>query len=519
VTESKPVDLGGDLDAAALARVAHGRARADVSADARARMRPSETALDAHVAEGRRIYGVTTGYGPLAGYRVAPEDSAQLQRGLIDHLASGVGPPLPREAVRAMMAARVSSLARGWSGVRAGVADQLTAMLNADVVPEVPEAGTVGASGDLTPLAHTALAAIGEGRVLGGANAADALAAAGVEPLTLMRKDGLALVNGTAAMTGIAALNTAEMANAVDTALRLTVLHAEVLGGRRDAFDPRLGAARPHAGQQRALDRLNALMADSGRLHAAEPVPPRLSDVGDGEAAHQDAYTIRCAPQEFGAALDALDHHERVVTSELHSATDNPLIDPETGHVLHGGNFYGQHIAYASDMLASVAVKMAAHAERALARLTDTTRNGSLPPFLAGGAPGLNSGFMGAQVSATALLAEMRTHAVPAAIQTIPTNGDNQDVVTMGTIASRTARDQVNRLWRVLAIHALALTQAFELQGGFAPGGGFAASSHTLAVAVRERSDFLGRDRPLSDEIADVAAWLAGGGDSHGSAW
>jgi len=512
VSSQPIVDLGGAVDPAALAAVAHGQARAHLGEAARAHMGRSEAALDGHLSEGRRIYGVTTGYGPLAGYRIAPAQSARLQRGLIDHLASGVGPPLPREAVRAMMAARVSSLARGWSGVRPDVADHLVAMLNADVVPEVPEAGTVGASGDLTPLAHAALAAIGEGRVLGGASAADALAAAGLDPLRLERKDGLALVNGTAAMTGIAALNAADMANAVEAAMRLTVIYAEVLGGRRDAFDPRFDAARPHDGQRRALDRLNALMAGSHRLHPAEPVPPHLDDIAPEETAHQDAYTIRCAPQEFGAALDALAHHDAVVTTELQSATDNPLIDPETGEVLHGGNFYGQHVAYASDMLASVAVKLAAHAERALARLTDTTRNGDLPPFLAGGDTGLNSGFMGAQVSATALVAEMRTKATPAAIQTIPTNADNQDVVTMGTIAARNARDQVNRLWRVLAIHALALTQAVELRGGFQDGGGFSPASRALAAGVRERSGFLCDDRPLSPEIADVADWLARGG-------
>lgn len=479
---------------------------------ARARIAAASTALDRRVDERRRIYGVTTGYGPLASSYVGPENAEALQRNLIYHLASGVGPPLPRRDVRAIMATRLSSLALGWSGVRMAVVDQLLAMLNADLIPVVPEAGTVGASGDLTPLSHIALAMLGEGELLDAEErptpAAPVLARCGIAPMQPGRKDALALVNGTAAMTGIAALNAAAMARAVETAMRLTVLYAEALGGRLDPYDPRFGQARPHPGQIAAHDSLNAIATGSRRLRPPEPLPPVLPE-GDGvlqdQELPQDAYTLRCAPQEFGAALDVLDFHARVVETELNSATDNPLIDAATGEVLQGGNFYGQHVAYASDALASVAIKLAAHAERALARLTDTLRNGDLPPFLQGRQTGLNSGFMGAQVTATALVAEMRSKAVPAAIQTIPTNADNQDVVTMGTIAARNARDQVTRLWQVLAIHALALTQAHDLRGGE----GFAPATREVAALVRRHSPFLDTDRPLSGDIARVATALS----------
>jgi tyrosine ammonia-lyase len=534
----RAVDLGAALTPRALHAVAVGRAPATVGAAARARMAASSAALARCVEERRLIYGVTTGYGPLARHHVDPAHAPALQRNLLYHLASGVGRPLAVAHARAVMAARAASLARGFSGVGAAVHALLVACLNRGVVPVIPEQGTVGASGDLTPLAHVALVLIGEGQAWvvadGDGDAAlgtpmsgaDALAAVGLAPVTLGHKEGLALVNGTSAMTGIAAVNAERARRAAALMARLAVLHAEVFGGHLEAWDARFGVARPHPGQRAAHATLARLAAGSARLVAAVQPPPHLAPM-DADGLHsepeppQDPYTIRCVPQELGAILDVLAFHARIVETELNSATDNPLVfadadDPAAPPaVLHGGNFYGQHVAFASDALSTAVVKLAAWSERALARLTNPAYNKGLPAFLHAGPPGLSSGFMGAQVTASALVAEMRTLAVPASIQTIPTNNDNQDVVTMGTIAARKASVQLDQAWHVLAIQALALAQAAALRAGDVAAddaalarAGFAPASRALVAAVRAVAPPLAADRPLSGEIQALAAAL-----------
>jgi len=459
--------------------------------------------LEELVAARRLIYGVTTGYGPLAGRYVDPGRSAELQRNLIYHLASGTGDPLPRRTVRAIMLIRLATLTRGHSAVRPESLQCLVDWLNADLVPVVPERGTVGASGDLTPLAHIALALMGEGEVDDGGTrrpAGEALAVRGWEPWEPAAKDGLALVNGTAAMTGIAALNAAGARRAVELAQRLTVAAAEVHGARLEAWQPELGELRPHPGQQNAHARLNELATGSRRLVAAGPawLPEELDGVGEAADIPQDPYTLRCAPQLFGAVLDALEWHDTTVAREVGAVTDNPVFLPEADAVIHGGNFYGQHIAFAADAQVNALVKTAVHAERTLARLTDERRNDGLPPFLQGNRTGLNSGFMGAQVTASALVAELRTQAHPASIQSVPTNADNQDVVTMGTIAARKAATVLGQLEELLAIHALALTQAVDLRGE----DGFSPATRGLREAVRATAAFLKDDRPLHPAIA-----------------
>jgi tyrosine ammonia-lyase len=302
---------------------------------------------------------------------------------------------------------------------------------------------------------------------------------------------------------------------------RLAVLHAEVMGGHLEAWDARFGAARPHPGQRAAHARLLALAAGSSRLTPGVQPPPRLDPRSEATGLYtapeppQDPYTVRCVPQELGAALDVLAFHAGVVEAELNSATDNPLVfapdgPDDPGAVLHGGNFYGQHVAFASDALATAVIKLAAWSERALARLCNPAYNRGLPAFLHGGPPGLSSGFMGAQVTASALVAEMRTRAVPASIQTVPTNNDNQDVVTLGTVAARKAAELLDMAWQVLAVHALALAQGAELRagGGGLAAAGFAPASRALAGAVRAVSAPLRADRPLGDEIAALAAAL-----------
>ncbi len=513
-----PIDLGSDtLDLDAVWTVAHRHGPVCVGPAARARMADANHCLARMVAERRRIYGVTTGYGPLACHYVLPEHAAELQRNLLYHLASGVGRPLSGPQTRAVMAARASSLARGFSAIEAETFDLLLACLNQDVLPVVPEMGTVGASGDLTPLAHIALVLVGEGEaVVAGQRmpGAAALAAAGLRPVSLGLKDGLALVNGTSAMTGISCLNGVGTRRAAAFGLRLGLLYAEILGAPAEAFDARLGIARPHPGQQ-AVHRFLARLAHGGtRLGAVVQPPPRLEAEGEaqdgvlvGRALPQAPYTARCLPQVFGAVWDLIDFHDRVVATELNSATDNPLVFAEDDAVLHGGNFYGQHAAFAADTLQLAIGKLALHAERSLARLCDPLLNNGLPPFLQSGPVGRNSGFMGAQVTASALVAELRAKAGLASIQSIPTNNNNQDVVTMGTIAARKAAELLDLAWHVLAIHAMALAQACEMQGG-RDATGFAPESRRLCAWVRVRVPFLDRDRPLSSEITALAACL-----------
>lgn len=505
-----PVDLGAAVGLTDIWSVAVEQKPVTIGPEACARMRLSADFLAHMAAERRRIYGVTTGYGPLAQHYVAPELSGALQLGLIHHLASGVGVPLSPSATRAVMAARLACLARGHSGIGPGPVGLMVACLNEHILPVIPEMGTVGASGDLTPLAHVALALVGDGPVRWGGEqmrATEAFAAVGLAPVTLGIKEGLALVNGTSAMTGIAALNGTAARRAAHMALAVAAAAAEFLGAHGQAYDPRFGAVRPHPGQIEAHAILERLLEGGRRLRADPDQPPVLDErtADDGVMAHraqpQDPYTLRCLPQIFGAVLDVLDFHDRIIATELVSVTDNPIIFADEEAILHGGNFYGQHVAFASDALAPAVIKIAIHAERMLARLCDPAANGGLPAFLAGGRPGLSSGLMGAQVTASALVAEMRTLAIPASIQSIPTNGNNQDVVTLGTIAARRTHRLIELLWHVLAIHAIGVAQAVDLSDGE----GFSPAAHGLVARVRARSPMLQDDRPLGPEISELA--------------
>ncbi len=289
----------------------------------------------------------------------------------------------------------------------------------------------------------------------------------------------------------------------------LGLLYAELLGGRAEAFQVPIGAARPHPGQLRAHDWLTALSSDSRRLQGTAAPAARLAEEPGRVAADrplpQDPYSIRCLPQALGAVLDSIAFHNQNVARELSAASDNPLLFPETEQVLHGGNFFGQHLAFAADGLNNALVQLAVHSERRIARITDPVRNGDLPAFLHPQEPGLHSGFMGAQVTASALVAEMRTEAHPASIQSVPTNADNQDIVPMSTLAARRAATNLGHLQRILAIEALILTQGYELAGG----DGFAAASCSTAAWVREIAPPLEADRPLAEEITHVAEALA----------
>jgi tyrosine ammonia-lyase len=509
-----------------FAAAVRGRCRIGIGPLTKLRVARSEANMQACIARDAVVYGITTGFGPLANRLIPKAHICELQRNLIYHLASGVGAPLAYAEARGLMLARLISMTRGYSGASPALVGLMARCLEAGLAPVVPEKGTVGASGDLTPSAHMALALMGEGAFLNEdgerLEGPAGLERHGLTPYTLESRDGLALVNGTSAMTAIAGLNATDASRAVDWAVALSALHAEVMGGRTEAWHPTFAVARPHPGQQEATRRLNRRIVGSSRLDhsslAARTLPSDTS-IRTEKLPTQDPYTIRCVPQIIGAVLDVLEFQHRIVETELNSVTDNPLFEDDAPHALHGGNFYGQHVAFASDALMSAIIKLAILAERQIARVTDETLSKGLPPFLQPNATGLHSGFMGAQVTASALLAEMRTRAIPASIQSISTNGNNQDVVSMGTIAARNVRDVMADVFHVLAIQALALTQAQELRGQQKPKQGSSAAFSPAAIAVagqiRTISPALQQDRPLARDIELVAQLLRNDAPHH----
>jgi tyrosine ammonia-lyase len=472
-----------------------------VSSDGWSSIEQSHAFMQREAKKGRRIYGVTTGFGPLADHYLHPDDAAELQRNLVYHLATGVGEPFTTHETRAIMLARLASLARGYSAVDPAAVTLLTDCLNCGLVPIVPSLGTVGASGDLTPLAHVALALMGEAPFWEGD-----LESAGLQPLEPSARECLGLVNGTSAMTGLAALSGAEAERALDAALSIAAANAEVFRANRSAFHPLLGGVRPHVGQIAVLERLQALFEGARRLNdtpAQVDLDALRAGPSGGNVLAQDPYSIRCVPQLLGAIADQVTAHNETVQVEFNSVTDNPLFDGDSETIVHGGNFMGQHVSFASDALNNALIQLAVHAERVIARLVDNRRNGDLPPFLHGGRAGLHSGFMGAQVTASALVAQLRTHSHPASIQSISTNADNQDVVSMGTIAALRVRQTLDRVFEVLAIEAMVVAQAMDLSGD-----GFSPAARRLAARVRHVSPALEGDRPLSGEIARVAQML-----------
>lgn len=459
------------------------------------------------IKEARHIYGITTGFGPLANRLISPSEGQTLQQNLVHHLATGLGPPLSWDAARAVCLDRLVTITRGKSGASRATIQGLLAVLKSSLAPLLPERGTVGASGDLTPLAHLVLALQGrgsfidrQGAVLSGAAPLERL---GLRPLTLANRDALALVNGTSAMTGLAIINAGRARRLIDWSLCLSAALLEVLKGRAEAWSPVLSAVRAHPGQAYATAELGARIAGSSRIIKTPLSGRKLAPCAfqTEPVAGQDAYSLRCVPQVTGAVLDALQWHDQVVTTELNSVTDNPIFDH--GSVVHGGNFMGQHIALVSDSLSAALVVLAGLAERQIARLTDEKLNCGLPPFLQQGPAGLNSGFMGAQVTATATLAEMRQRG-GASIHSISTNGANQDVVSMGTIAARTAAWQLNRIAEILAIEALCVAQAIDITGC----DGYSAKASRMYQAIRGISQAVLTDRPLSSDIQVVAAHL-----------
>lgn len=494
-----------NLKISEAASVAEGRRGVALSACVHTNIVAAHQRMLKCIDDGRHIYGVTTGFGPLADRSISPNDLALLQTNLIHHLSTGVEPMFDWATARSIIVARLVSISRGVSGASPEAVDVLLNVLSSGLAPLIPSRGTVGASGDLTPLAHVALSLQGKAGFLTESGeripAGEAFSRMGRAPIALLARDGLALVNGTSAMTGVAVLNADRATRMAAWTIALTAALGEVLAVRTEAWDPAFADVRPHPGQVRATRALNDALrtgrrADARRLAVDGMASPHRSP--------QDAYTLRCAPQVIGAALDALEWHRVVVTRELNAASDNPIFPDGAVPALHGGNFMGSHIALASDTCSAAILSLASLAERQIARVTDERLNEGLPAFLTGGPPGLTSGLMGAQVTATALLAEMRTRAVPASSQSISTNGANQDVVSMGTIAARQAAQHLSDLAHILAILALAVSQAMHLTGEEA----YSDQAKRIAEAVRRHAPPLEEDRPLAAEIAALADML-----------
>jgi histidine ammonia-lyase len=484
-----PIQLDGrSLTIADVVAVARHGTPVAIASGALEGIRTSRRAVEDALARGDTIYGVNTGFGKLAHVRIPSDRIRALQLNLIRSHASGVGDPLPADAVRAMMLLRANVLVRGTSGVRPALPELLVAMLNQGVHPRVPSQGSVGASGDLAPLAHLALAMVGEGED------GQALRKLGLEPIALEAKEGLAFVNGTQAQTGMAALLAHDAWVLWRTAHAAAAMSLEAVRGTPDPFDARIHDARPHPHQRRSAALLRDLLANSEIRESHREDDPRV----------QDAYSLRCTPQVLGAVGEALAFAERLVTVELNAATDNPLVFGQD--MVSGGNFHGQPIALALDVLGIGLATLGGLAERRLERIVNPDLSSGLPAFLAR-EPGVESGFMTPQIAAAALVADCRVLATPASVQSVPTEGNQEDVVPMGMSAAWKAERILANAARIVAIELLAAAQGLEFLRPLRPGRGVARTH----AAVRRDVPALEGDRPFTADIERVAVGIREG--------
>jgi histidine ammonia-lyase len=487
---------GESLTLEQVTAVAAGREPVSLSPQAVEKMLRSRDVVERLAAGQSPVYGVNTGVGSLADVRIPPEDLEQLQRNVVRSHCCGVGEPLGIEEVRAMMLIRANVLAKGYSGIRPVVAERLCDLLNRNVTPVVPSRGSVGASGDLAPLAHIAAVLMGEGEAdfegerLPGR---EALRRAGIDPLALASKEGVSLVNGTQGMLAIGCLELAAAEVLADTADVVCAMTTDAQRGTPRAFDARIQRLRPHPGQLRSAENLVRLFEGS---------EIRLSHLGCGRV--QDAYSLRCAPQVHGAVRDTIAEARRVFGIELNAATDNPLVIGE--EILSGGNFHGEPLALALDYVAIALTALSGISERRTDRLVNPALNEGLPPFLAA-RPGLESGFMMAQVTAAALVAENRVLASPASAGSITTSGNREDFVSMGMTSALKLKQVVENTRTVLAIEALAAVRALDFLRPLRS----SAALEQVADGLRAICGSEPGDRALSGEIAEAAQRIAEG--------
>ncbi|MFI8200529.1 tyrosine 2,3-aminomutase [Streptomyces sp. NPDC085942] len=515
-TEIVPVSIDGEtLTVDAVRRVAEERAAVDVPAESIAKAQKSREIFEGIAEQNIPIYGVTTGYGEMIYMQVDKSKEVELQTNLVRSHSAGVGPLFAEDEARAIVAARLNTLAKGHSAVRPVILERLAQYLNEGITPAIPEIGSLGASGDLAPLSHVASTLIGEGYVLRDGQpvkTAQVLTERGIEPLELRFKEGLALINGTSGMTGLGSL---VVGRALEQAQQAEIVTALLIEAVRGSTSPFLAEghdiARPHEGQIDTAANMRALMRGSGLTVEHADLRRELQkdkeagkDVQRSEIYLQKAYSLRAIPQVVGAVRDTLYHARHKLHIELNSANDNPLFF-EGKEIFHGANFHGQPIAFAMDFVTIALTQLGVLAERQINRVLNRHLSYGLPEFLVSGDPGLHSGFAGAQYPATALVAENRTIG-PASTQSVPSNGDNQDVVSMGLIAARNARRVLSNNNKILAVEYLAAAQAVDISGRF---DGLSPAAKATYEAVRALVPTLGVDRYMADDIELVADALS----------
>ncbi|MGZ4446472.1 MAG: histidine ammonia-lyase [Nocardioides sp.] len=502
-TDRTPVLVGvGPVSLDDVVSVARDGAPVELTGEALDALASARAVVEELAAAATPAYGISTGFGALATRHIPTDMRAQLQRSLVRSHAAGSGPEVEREVTRGLMLLRLSTLATGHTGVRPGTARLLADLLTHGITPVVREYGSLGCSGDLAPLSHCALALMGEGEVRDAAGtlmpAAEALAAAGLEPVELAAKEGLALINGTDGMLGMLAMAIHDLRMLLRTADVAAAMSVEGQLGTDRVFAPELQAIRPHPGQALSAANLTRVLADSGVV--ASHRGPDCNRV-------QDAYSLRCSPQVHGAARDTVEHAATVAGRELASAVDNPVVLPQEGRVESNGNFHGAPIAYVLDFLAIVAADVASISERRTDRFLDKARNHGLPPFLADD-PGVDSGHMIAQYTQAAIVSELKRLAVPASVDSIPSSAMQEDHVSMGWSAARKLRRSVDGLTRVVAIEVLTAARALDLRAPLVP------SPATAAVVALLRSAGVqgpGPDRHLSPEIETAVELVRSG--------
>lgn len=457
----------------------------------------SRDVVESTLAEGKIVYGVNTGFGDLSNVSISPNDLARLQVNLIRSHSAGVGPPFSEEVVRGMMLLRANALAKGYSGVRLEVIEALIEMLNKDVVPIVPQQGSVGSSGDLAPLAHMALVLIGEGRASYKGtiySGAEAMQSAQITPISLEAKEGVALINGTQPMSSVGCLVVHDALTLVRNAIVASAMSLEALRGTRTAFDERIHMTRRHEGQLDIARTMLDILRDS-----------EINKSHENCGKVQDAYSLRCIPQVLGASLDSIRYARFVLEIEINSATDNPLVFADEKEILSGGNFHGQPIAIAMDLLGIVISEIANISERRINRLVNAHLSG-LPPFLTTEG-GLESGLMIAQYTAASLVSENKVLAHPASVDSIPTSADQEDHVSMGTIAARKAMQILQNAENVIAIEYLCASQGIDLLSPLAPSQPITAAMSS----IREVVPMIQNDRPLHDDISSIQSMIRTG--------
>ncbi len=488
---------GESLTIDEIVQVARHNKKVELAVSAKAQIKKSRDVIETAIKEGRTVYGVNTGFGELANVSISREDLAKLQVNLIRSHSAGVGDPFPIEVVRGMMLLRANALAKGYSGVRPEVILTLIEMLNTGVTPVVPQQGSVGSSGDLAPLAHMVLVMIGEGEAFYKGKRMDGLLAlkkAGITPIVLKAKEGVALINGTQPMTSLGALVVNDALGLVKDVIIAASMSLEALRGTRAALNEKIHAVRAHEGQIDVASSMRLVLVDS---------EINQSHANCGKV--QDAYSLRCAPQVIGASLDAIRYVQSVVEIEINSATDNPLVFTDNSTVISGGNFHGQPIALAMDFLAIALSELASISERRVNRLVNPHLSG-LPAFLTTEG-GLESGMMIAQYTAAALVSENKVLSHPACVDSIPTSADQEDHVSMGTIAARKASDILENVKKVIAIEYMCAAQGIDMLSPLKP----STPLEKAHSKIREMVPKLEDDRPLSPDIIQICKLMESG--------